>query len=490
MSVLKTLTDSAIGLKVGDKAEEGPAGSAGVSPALGPQASRLLVLLALSIAGRLKQAGRLRPQCRRDACAPSRLFLLLAIAFLARLGLLVVLDPQANLQGGDGIWYLRQGWLMAHGALEAPLRTVGPMYPLGLAVAWLLVPDAPLPANGGPVSPGVLTLIRLAQAAFSVATVWLAYGLARRLTSNPRPGLIAALALGFGPAFVMEPFNILTETLFMFWLTLGIWLYVRGQEKLSNPGAALTGSVFALATLTRPVLLFFPVLLAPHLVSLGGFRAGIRRSVIMLAAFVLTLAPWTLYLLSSTGSPLPAGFASNLWIGATGSGQWEGSETLDRRREQFKGGDEDYLREALGPVARHPFQWLSLRGRSLAGAILQPHGTVNLPGPGTKQLLSEWWRRDRSLSGLAAIRHSPWFWLKLSIYVFHYAALAFALLGVALVFRRWRQYYAVFAIVGYLCVVYGILTVSPRYLFPAEVFFWVLGAVGLYEWWDGRFRRV
>lgn len=432
----------------------------------------------------------------RSRCEPTpartyrRVGVLLAIAFLARLAPLVVLDPQANLQGGDGIWYLRQGWLIAHGALEAPLRTVGPLYPLGLAVAWRLAPDAPLPADGGLVSPGVLISIRLAQVFLSVATVWLAYRLARRLTSDSRPGLIAALALGLGPAFVLEPFNILTETLFMFWLTLGIWLYVRGQEKGSNPGAALIGVVFALATLTRPVLLLFPALLAPHLAIVRGSRAGTRRSAIMLAAFVLTLVPWNVYLLSTTGHPLPSGLASNLWIGATGSGQWEGRETLDRRREQFKGGDEDYLDETLGPIARHPVQWLSLRGRSLAGAILQPHGTVNLTGPSTREFFAEWWRQDRSLSGLAAIRRSPWFWLKLSIYIFHYAALAFVLLGLALLFRQWRRYYAVFAIVGYLFGVYGILTVSPRYLFPAEVFLWILGAAGLRGWLDRRVRRV
>jgi len=68
VSVLKTLTDSAIGLKVGDKAEEGPAGSAGVSPALGPQASRLLVPLALSIVS-AAQAGETRLRSQRNTAA-------------------------------------------------------------------------------------------------------------------------------------------------------------------------------------------------------------------------------------------------------------------------------------------------------------------------------------------------------------------------------------------------------------------------------------
>jgi 4-amino-4-deoxy-L-arabinose transferase-like glycosyltransferase len=418
-----------------------------------------------------------------------RIGVLLAIGLLARLALLAALDPQTNVQGGDGIWYLRQGWLIAHAALEGALRTVGPLYPLGLAAAWRLAPDAPFPAENGLVSPFVLTLIRFVQIALSVLVVWLAYRLTRRLTSDPRAGLAVAMALGLGPAFVMEPFSIMTETLFMFWLTLGIWLYVSGQEKFSDLRAAQTGFVFALAALTRPALLLFPVLLAPHLLIVCGCRAGIRRSAVLLGIFALTLLPWNLYLLSNTGSPLPSGFSSNLWIGATGSGDWEGHERLDRRRQEFKGGPEDYLSEALSPISRHPFQWIRLRGRHLAGAVLQPHGTVNLTGPSTKELLSKWWRQDGSLSGLAAIRHSPWFWLKLLIYVLHYAALALALFGVALVLRQWRRYYAVFAIVGYLFGVYGILLVSPRYLFPAEVFLWVLGAVGLHQLWDGRLVR-
>ena len=77
------------------------------------------------------------------------------------------------------------------------------------------------------------------------------------------------------------------------------------------------------------------------------------------------------------------------------------------------------------------------------------------------------------------MRRSQWFWLKLSIYLFHYAALGFAVPGLMIALRRWRQYYSVLAIVGYLLGAYGVLTVSPRYLFPAEVFVWVFAAVGV-----------
>jgi 4-amino-4-deoxy-L-arabinose transferase-like glycosyltransferase len=314
--------------------------------------------------------------------------------------------------------------------------------------------------------------------------VWLAYRLARRLTHDPRAAMVAAVGLGIGPAFVTEPFNILTETLFMVCLTLGIWLHANEQEKMSNRGPILIGFVFALATLTRPILLFFPVLLAAHLAIVQGRRVGVRRGAVMLAAFVLTLLPWNLYLLSTTGTPLPSGFASNLWIGATGSGQWEGHEALDRRRRDFRAGDEDYLSEALGPIARNPLPWLRLRGLRLAGAILQPHGTVNLTGPSIKQIAARWWREDGSFGGLAAIRHSPWFWLKLSIHLFHFSALAFSLVGAAVVLSRWRRYFALCAIIVYLLGAYGILTVTPRYLFPAQVFIWILAAVGLCRVWN------
>jgi len=164
-------------------------------------------------------------------------------------------------------------------------------------------------------------------------------------------------------------------TLFMFWLTFGIWLYVRDQGRSSKWGTALPGFALALATLTRPILLLFPTLLALHLLILHGWRAGLRRSAILLGAFALTLLPWNLYLFSTTGSVLPSGFSSNLWIGATGSGQWEGHEALDRGRRQFKGGDEDYLSEALGPITRRPFQWLRC-GRGVWPALC-----CNLTGP-------------------------------------------------------------------------------------------------------------
>ncbi len=420
---------------------------------------------------------------RAPARTKSWIGLLLAIACLARLAVLAATDPQTGVHGGDSIWYLRQGWSIARSALEQPLSTVGPLYPLGLAIVWRLVPDAPFPAGDSLPPTVVLTLVRLTQVALSVLMVWLAYSLTRRLASDPRAALVAAAGLGLGPAFVMEPLNILTETVFMLCLTLGVCLHVRDQEKTSNLGPILTGLVFALATLTRPILLFFPVLLAAHLAMLQGRRLGVRRGAVMLAAFILTLLPWNLYLLYTTRSPLPSGFASNLWIGATGSGQWEGHEALDRRRRDFRAGDEDYLSEALGPIARNPLQWLRLRGLHLAGAVLQPHGTVNLTGPSIKQIAVRWWHEDGSFRGLAAIRHSPWFWLKLSIHLFHFTALAFSLVGAAVVLSRWRQYFALFAIIVYLLGVYGILTVTPRYLFPAQVFIWILAAVGLCRVW-------
>ena len=54
--------------------------------------------------------------------------------------------------------------------------------------------------------------------------------------------------------------------------------------------------------------------------------------------------------------------------------------------------------------------------------------------------------------------------------------------------KRWREAYALYAVVGYLVAVYAVLTVLPRYLFPAEIFLWVFAAAGLI-WTRDRIRE-
>ncbi len=411
---------------------------------------------------------------------------LLILAALLRLGLLFRIRPDEFLRGGDGAWYLHQAWLIAHHALPHPLTTVGPVYPLVLALLWSLFPNAPEPLDVGSVPVATLLLVRLLQIGLSLLVVWLGYRLARGLGGDHRAGMITAIGLGIGPAFVLEPVYILTEPVFIALLTAAVWLYARACKAPSTGRFALTGAAFGLAALTRPVAMLLPVAFIPHLAIVFRTHAWRRWLASLLGVFVLTLLPWMTYLALSTGNPLPEGFSSNLWLGAVGKGQWEGMEAMYYQRQEFGGEREDYIPEAVRIILADPLGWAALRARNLAAAVLTPHGTSDLAGPSVKELFGEWLAQGRSFGGLGTIVGAPNFGLKSLIYAFHAFALATGALGAWVWRKRWRDAYGVLATIVYLVAMYAVLTVMPRYLLPAEVLVWVLAGIGSMWLWDRR----
>jgi hypothetical protein len=146
--------------------------------------------------------------------------------------------------------------------------------------------------------------------------------------------------------------------------------------------------------------------------------------------------------------------------------------------EGFRDESGGYVREALRSIAADPLGWLALRARNLGVAVLTPHGTSDLGGPSIKLLAASWLRDDGSLRGLWGIMAARNFTLKLVIYAFHYYALILAAAGAVVSIRRWRERFVIYAVIAYLLAAYGLLTVLPRYLFPAEVFLWILAGVG------------
>jgi 4-amino-4-deoxy-L-arabinose transferase-like glycosyltransferase len=303
--------------------------------------------------------------------------------------------------------------------------------------------------------------------------------LAQRLAGNDRAAALAALGVALGPAFVMTPFQILTESLFTMLVVLAILLYVRAQRSPTGAGVTAAAVVFGLAAMTRPVVWLLPMALAVHLMALRGRRRGLRWASVLLGGYLVTLAPWHAYLYAATGSPMPQGLLANLWLGATGEGRWTGRQAMDDRRRRFQGGDEDYANEALAAIRANPLGWARLRATRMAEAVLQPHGTQDLTGPPVKSAIASVVRGDAPPRVLWPHAASGTFWLKAAIYAFHYAALLLGAVGMWQVRHAWRDWFGPYAIIVYLCLVHGALTVLPRYLFPATPFLWIFAAASV-----------
>ena len=194
------------------------------------------------------------------------LWWILGLALVARLVVMMFLSDQQFPDAGS---YRTSGAEFRH--LHMMTNTdIMPLYPLLIAIV----------GDGWGQ--------KLADLAWSVASVWLAYALALRIYRNEAVALAAAFACALWPHFVFFAAVGLTETMF-------IALVLAALVSLHDERYAL-GSVFlVLSILTRPALEPFApivVLLFALVVHRQSLRFSIARLAIYALIYVSLMAPW------------------------------------------------------------------------------------------------------------------------------------------------------------------------------------------------------
>ena len=428
----------------------------------------------------------------RLARHPRSLWFLLALALVLRLAYGLAQDHHAvySNRGGDSWWYLEYGRLLVVSQEPGPPPS-GPLYLLVVGLPQhVLEPDAAVLA------------VRVLQAILSTATAYFGYRLARKISGSVRAGLIAALALALSPAFILESGQITTETLYIFLLAAALWTYVSlipsprrpGEDALDLPYTgsgykilALAGLLLGLATLTRAVLLAFPLGLALHLVMVYGWRNGLKRALVLLAVYALVVSTWTIYMRARWNPWVVGaqGFSAFLYLGAT---DWQGPQEVDASLAQDAGGQfstqpdaqqELYQAAAAQIILKDFGGWLSRRGGELAGAFLQPHGVAFFPGESLRDLALGWLNGDRSYDGFVRLLRGDYFIPKLVIYVLHYISILLGLVGIVRTRGRWRLTLPLIGFLGYTLLIHFALDAIPRYLFPLSFVWWVFAAAAL-----------
>jgi 4-amino-4-deoxy-L-arabinose transferase-like glycosyltransferase len=160
-------------------------------------------------------------------------------------------------------------------------------------------------------------LIFVLHALLFAATCVLAYDIGRRLF-NRRTGIIAGLACALNPMMLRYIPSLHLETQLTVLVTLLIWLMVRFYERPSVRNGLFVGVVGGLATLTKAVILLYPLVFAVGI--LLAFRAARRRGenrpapwkalLVLFLAMGCTILPWTIrnyrasghFVLVSTGT--------------------------------------------------------------------------------------------------------------------------------------------------------------------------------------------
>ncbi len=399
---------------------------------------------------------------------PHWLWLILIGALAIRLIFVLVIDPSPKIAGGDTQWLLMSGRTLLDGTIPEPPQT-GPVY---LVYAGIIQ---------GLSGSGAIQLLRVLNALMGAALCGFVYVLGNRYF-NARAGLLAALVLAFNPMFIIEAGNVLTESVFLFLLFGALALYAQAEASRLPPLRlmVLVGVLLGLAILTRAAALLLPVVLIVHLAYLYR-RQALPLIGALLIAYTMTLSTWTIYnLIKWNRFVIGAdGLLANIYIGTTDG--WCGPQCIDQRAGITGSGDNQtkYAQGALASITGDPVGYVRRRLSNIGEALLQPYNTVYYPGESIKNIIVAWWGQGHPLSEIARITDSEAFWPKLALYIFHYVALIFGLIGLLIGLRQFWPRLPAYGTLLYFVALHTILTANPRYLFPAEPIWWLFAAYAL-----------
>ena len=411
-----------------------------------------------------------------DSASPRReisVWWLAAAALALRLAWVLLANPNPSLAGGDGPFYLHLANQIARGnGMQfngMPMAVVGPVYPAYIAGLQLLVGE-----------PLIQETARVGQALLSAVLALVLYAIGCRLHSTAA-GLWAAGLFALDLRFIVEAGSISTETLFSLMLMLTVLAYLQARAHAKPAWWMLAGVLAGLTALTRAVAQLLPFVLLAHVWLQRRPRVAGRHQLLLLAGFAVAVAPWVARNWVVFGSPsIGEGGAAHFWLGATGSGMWTGNEQMmvDVERLRIAPGSPQfaYLADAFHTILGNPARYIGLRLQRMLGAYAQPFGTVAVAGvfgDVSLKAAAGTWRTAVAMLGY------PVFWLKLWIYLWHFGSV---LLSAACVARYWRKpgmWLLPLLIICYMSVLYAMLTIIPRYLFPIMPLYVVLAAAFL-----------
>ena len=407
--------------------------------------------------------------------------------------------------GGDSAGYLangagffsgkEHGWVRGFPFYNSNLKPA-PLYIIFVGAFQVFLPDYE-----------TIIAIRLAQCLASIATTYLAYRIAAAISRSGSAAIVAAALMAFHPAFITEPAKIATETLYIFFVAAGLWLYLEFVTAQANGprlrwlhpvGAlALSAAMFGLATLTRGVSALFPLVLALHLMWLGRrqvLRNWRRQILLLLVVYAAMVSTWTTYNLLNWNRFV---IVSDQLMAAL----WRGAERNDGSPEQndrlllegievttpedcvvdckFEHATETYVSNIDAIISADPAGYLALRINELANAVLQPYGTTPFGAVSVMEASRKWLTDDRSLDGLWHVLRIEGFAIKLATWAFHYVGIGFGLLGMLWTRKNWITAAPPASFALYTISVHFFLLALPRYLFPTEIVWLIFAGIAL-----------
>lgn len=314
----------------------------------------------------------------------------LTLAFAIRLCWILIFHPNPV---SDFSFYFRSAESIArgygytkHGGFATAYFPVG--YPLFLAMLFRVFGAS-------------VTVAQTANLILSVASLWLAYWIARDLFRSELAGRLSLLFLAIYPNNIAYTSLVGVEIFHLFLLFLGVALLLPciSIKGTAHPGRLLiAGLVFGFATLIKVQTLLLPALLLllfPQFSWEGRSLVNrLKRVAILYVALIVVLSPWVIrnYRLYND-IVLSNNDGLNLYIGngLEANGTWVpipwfpvGNNTLDEYKINKMA-----RREAIDYMKTHPLQTLKLMPKKLIALFYPGDGVYwNIMGTGSEPKLA------------------------------------------------------------------------------------------------------
>ena len=360
---------------------------------------------------------------------------ILAVAFLVRLAIAIVLPDQAFPDAQGYRESAQQIWQ----SFQIKTNFIMPLYPIIVGLA----------GEGW----GQMLL----DVTLSTVAVWLIYRLAFELFADRLASIIAATIAALYPHFIFYAAVGLTESLYIALLLSAFLAWYRG--------AFFVAAIFAvLGVLTRPAIeLLAPLLVAYFAFSIHGLgvKGTARQLLVYGAVYVALMSPWWLHNYKAYGSFVRLNLASGFLL-------YAGNNPMNHSGSGLRDIDWDSHRfdNIEDPVARDR----AFHDAAVAYMRDQPLRAVELAWTKIVRFWQPW---------PYAPEYSRPFYVVVSLLsvgpVFMLSLAYFALYGR----RDLRKILPILAFIAYLTAVHAVLVSSIRYRLPIEPFLVIFSGVTL-----------
>jgi 4-amino-4-deoxy-L-arabinose transferase-like glycosyltransferase len=357
-------------------------------------------------------------------------------------------------QVSDFVWYQDRAFSIAHGtgyAVDGRPTAYWPVgYPGFLGVVFYLF------------GPSVL-LAKILNIVLYMGVIGLTYLLTKDIFHSEYSARITLAILCFYPNHIAYSSLLATEIFFVFLLLLGAVLFIRASGRATFLIPA--GLAWGLTTLTKPQLIFFPLIFLALFYS--NFKTFVKSTAILYLAILACLIPWMVRNYRVLGKPLLSTNGGIVLMQAnnpyaTGKHIWD--DNVDGLLGDLRVNGEEMFdgKEVAREARARQLGWSYIRSHPLRTVSLWPKKFFYL----YRSDIDGFYYSMGMMPDLSGIRHFVYVGLRIGAELYYFVVVALALLALPFIWKGPTPYRLGVYVTLYFTAICLVFFGNARYHFP------------------------